>query len=69
MVQIGPYVVEVTCYNMHHRGKDYVGTSFPAAAPGMTPTHAATKIQAHMRGREVWRMVLYQSWYPNVGTS
>lgn len=52
IVEIGPYMVEVTCYNMHHRGKDYVGTSFPAAAPGMSPTHAATKIQAHARGRE-----------------
>lgn len=49
---VGPYCVEVTCYNMHHRGKDYVGTSFPAHADHMTPHHAATKIQAIHRGKQ-----------------
>eukprot|EP00618_Florenciella_parvula_P019046 CAMPEP_0119473686 /NCGR_PEP_ID=MMETSP1344-20130328/5242_1 /TAXON_ID=236787 /ORGANISM="Florenciella parvula, Strain CCMP2471" /LENGTH=228 /DNA_ID=CAMNT_0007506849 /DNA_START=155 /DNA_END=842 /DNA_ORIENTATION=- len=52
VVQIGPYTVEVTCYNMRHRGKTYIGTAFPAAAEGMTPVHAATRIQATHRGRE-----------------
>jgi len=44
--------VELTCYNMHHRGKDYIGTSFPAESQGMTQTQAATRIQAQHRGRD-----------------
>lgn len=51
-MQVGPYVVEVTCYDMKHRGKTYIGTAFPAAAEGMSPIHAATRIQATHRGRE-----------------
>jgi hypothetical protein len=43
-LQVGPYPVEVTCFRMRHRGKEYIGTSFPTAIPGYTP--AAVRVLA-----------------------
>lgn len=54
-LQVGPYGVDLTCFKMHRKGKDYIGTSFPAAAENFTPVQAATKIQAAHRGREYRR--------------
>jgi len=51
LVQVGSYMIEVTAYNMKHRGKNYIGTSFPAATDKMTPDQGATVIQSKMRGR------------------
>jgi poly(U)-specific endoribonuclease len=49
-VMTGPYRAEITCYTQRYRGKTYIGSSFPSAAP-MTEDQGATKLQSAYRGK------------------
>jgi poly(U)-specific endoribonuclease len=52
LVQLGPYMVEITCYKYRGaHGKIHIGSCFPALSDVLSPSEAAAKIQAVHRGK------------------